>query len=159
MNQFIMKKLLFPLLMLLLLGTVQAQKVASLDLFHGRECPHCHQFIDWIPEIQKAYPDIQINQYEVWHDLKNQKKFQDTMSELGLEASGVPTIVVEGEVITGFNPERTAQLLQENYGTPAITLGTETKKSPVVIKTADEAGFWQKIVNWFKGFFQSNSQK
>ncbi len=105
-------------------GTAVAQQIPTLDFFHGRECPHCQNEKKWFPTLKQAYPDIVINEYEVWHDPANQALMQKRLSDLGQEAGGVPTNIIADTVITGFRPEVILATLAEVYGPPAVDLTT-----------------------------------
>ena len=90
----------------------------TITYYHGRECPHCHQLIAFLPELEKYYPGLIANEYEVWHNPLNAEKARKHVAELGGEFSAVPTIVIEDEVITGFNPERLLQAMETHFGKP-----------------------------------------
>ena len=116
-----------------------AQQRAVLEFFHGAECPHCHEEKGWFPELQQMYPDLEIREYEIWHDEKNRLLAETRLAELGQKLDGVPTNIIEGEVVVGFNQQKIEQLLEKNYGPPAE------------VARVEKAGFWSKI----KGFFQN----
>ena len=82
---------IFGLGLLIWSGVVSAQAIPTLDFFHGRECPHCQNQKKWFPELKKAYPDIVINEYEVWHDVANQALWAERLAEFDQEPRSVPT--------------------------------------------------------------------
>lgn len=123
---------------------ISAQAIPTLDFFHGRECPHCHKEKAWFPELKEAYPDIKINEYEVWHDAENAALAEARMKELGLEFSGVPTNIIGDEAIVGFNPDGILELLEKNYGAPAVVVDSSDEDSGSWIST-----FLEKILSWF----------
>jgi len=72
-----MKKLLLAVALLVGMwsGTTFAQQVPTMDFFYGTKCPHCHDEMKWFPQLEKMYPNLQINKYEVWHDAENKLIF------------------------------------------------------------------------------------
>ena len=104
------------------IGVAQAQEIPSLDFFHGAECPHCHEEKKWFSTLKQMYPDLQINEYEVWHDVKNQALWQTRLKTLGKTPRAVPTNIIKDEVIVGFNPEAILATMQKHFGDPSIPL-------------------------------------
>lgn len=107
-----------------LTGTVWAQAIPTLDFFHGRECPHCQNEKKWFPTLKQAYPDIVINEYEVWHDPANQALMQQRLQDIGKESTGVPTNIIKDDVVTGFSAEGILATLEKHYGPPAVDVST-----------------------------------
>ena len=101
---------------------VQAQQIPTLDFFQGRECPHCQNQKKWLPTLRLAYPDIVINEYEVWHDTENQAIWAARLAEIGETPSGVPSNIIGDTHITGFSPARIVAALEANYGPPAVDI-------------------------------------
>jgi hypothetical protein len=103
---------------------VSAQQIPTLDFFHGRECPHCQNQRKWLPTLRQAYPDIVINEYEVWHDTENQALWAARLAEIGETPTGVPSNVIGDELVTGFSPERILATMEAKYGPPAVDVTT-----------------------------------
>ncbi len=117
-----MKKLLLGLGLLLGMwsGTTFAQQIPTMDFFYGAECPHCHDEIKWFPQLMKMYPDLVINRYEVWHDVTNRILWEKRMKEFGLKPGGVPTNIINNDIIEGFNSEGILDSLEKHYGPPVV---------------------------------------
>lgn len=109
--------------------TALAQQIPTLDFFHGRECPHCHAEKAWFPTLKQAYPDIVINQHEVWHDAENQALWAERLSALGETPSGVPSNVIGDVQVVGFVPTAILAVLEDKYGPPAVDTTTITTES------------------------------
>lgn len=147
-----MKKIFFSFILVLGLtltllntpNTVQAQKIPTLTLFHGETCPHCINERKWLPELQVMYPDLKINEYEVWNNPENKLLFEARMREMGQEAGGVPTNVIGEDVIVGFNKPGILAAMEKNFGAPVITAEEIEANKP---------SFWQKIVQFFQSLF------
>lgn len=81
---------------------------ASLDdsvlyLFWGDGCPHCAAEKEFLRDLEQEFPELVIEQYEVWYDLEARQRFIDTMLALGEEARSVPTTIFGGHLWIGFN--------------------------------------------------------
>lgn len=119
----------------------EAQKIPTLDFFHGRECPHCQNEKAWFPTLKQAYPDIVINEYEVWHEPANQVLWAQRLAEFDMEPSGVPTNIIGDEVITGFAPEQIVAALEATYGAPAVDILATPEPQP---------SWWNRLSRWIK---------
>ncbi len=75
----------------------------QLLLFHGDGCPHCENARDFLAGLQIRWPELAIEEYEVWNDTENQDLFRQVMAEFGTEPRAVPTIVVGDRVWVGFS--------------------------------------------------------
>lgn len=100
--------------------TTFSQQIPTLDFFHGRECPHCHDEKKWFPTLKLAYPDIVINEYEVWHDANNQVLWAERLAALDLAPSGVPSNIIGNQHVVGFSPDNILAALELKYGPPAV---------------------------------------
>ncbi len=116
-----MKNLLLILLLsicFLGINETRAQKTETFEFYYGAECPHCHTEIKWFPELKKMYPEIQIQQYEVWHNSQNKALWIKRMKELGTIPAGVPTNIIGNEIVVGFNAPAILSLLEKHFGPP-----------------------------------------
>src|SRR5262245_23986939 len=104
---FSMKKFFSALLLGMVLFPVMtfAHAAAKLYFYYGATCPHCHEEMKWFPELEKMYPGVRIEKYEVWFDAKNKVLLEERMKELGENPQGVPVNVIGEKVIVGFLPE------------------------------------------------------
>lgn len=151
-----MKKLIFSVLFLsaILMQPVFAQQAPVLELFHGRDCPHCQAELEWLPQLEAMYPGLVINAKEVWYDAANQEAFNQRMSELGLEASGVPTNVIGDEVVVGFDRDAILELMVKNYGEPISLDMTPTEATTETSATSTEMkekSWFEKLLVWLFG--------
>lgn len=101
--------------------TAYAQAIPRMEFFYGAECPHCHDEMKWFPELEKMYPDLEIQKYEVWHDAANKVLWQQRMQEFGMKTGGVPTNIIGNDIVVGFDPNRIVDAFEKNYGPPAQT--------------------------------------
>lgn len=102
--------------------TTFSQQIPTLDFFHGTECPHCHDEKKWFPVLKQAYPDLVINEYEVWHDTNNRILWTKRLAELDLAPSGVPSNIIGDQHVAGFSPGNILAALELKYGPPAVDI-------------------------------------
>ena len=133
MNKFF-RGILVALMITFSFSMVAAQQKPVIELFHGAECPHCHDEIKFLPVLEKMYPDLEIKKYEVWHDEANKALADKRLAEFGTRLEGVPTNIIGEEVIVGFQPEKMIKVLEKTYGKPAVSRevaeSTATTKNP-----------------------------
>jgi glutaredoxin len=82
----------------------------TLLLFHGEGCPHCAAERAWLEELSLTYPDLQIEQYEVWKDEDNRELLTRYATDLGFEPTGVPVTIIGEQVWIGFSEAIAAEL-------------------------------------------------
>ena len=84
--------------------------------FYGTECPHCHNVTPYVESLREKYPDVNFQILEIWHDDTNNALYKLLNHKLGLEATGVPEVIVgnvsllgEDEIQTGLEKAILAQ--------------------------------------------------
>ncbi len=111
------KKLFFVVLLAGILIApvfVFASESPSLILFHGEECPHCQAERAFLENLKKEMPDLEIIEYEVWHNDENRKLFLETAEKLGIKRLGVPLTIIGEEFLIGFDkPENSGEKIRE----------------------------------------------
>ena len=80
----------------------EGTEAVTLVLFHGEGCPHCAEERAFLAGLATRYPDLVIEQHEVWYDQANRALLRATADRLGFEASGVPVTVIGDRVWIGF---------------------------------------------------------
>lgn len=98
--------------------SLKAQQVPILEMFHGAECPHCHEQRAWLPKLEAMYPGLDVQMHEVWHDQENAALMKKRLAEIGATSSSVPTSIIQDEVVVGFSPTNILRLMQKHYGEP-----------------------------------------
>ena len=79
-------------------------KEVTLNLFYGRECPHCEAEQEYLETLQKEYgKKLKIEKYEVWHNSENKELLVKVKEALGDNNDYVPYTVIGTSAITGFN--------------------------------------------------------
>ncbi len=143
-----MKKIFFGLIVLSLgfLNTVSthAQAVPKMEFFYGAECPHCHDEMEWFPDLLKMYPDLEIEKIEVWHNPKNKIRWAQRLAEFGMTPSGVPTNIINGtDVIVGFEPDALLASFQKHFGPPE---NPDTKNN--FLPEKENSDSWKKYLSY-----------
>ncbi|MBU1159943.1 hypothetical protein KKD04_02035 [Patescibacteria group bacterium] len=86
----------------------------KITLFYGEECPHCHSERAFLDELKNEMPDLQIEEFEVWHNEENRKLFLETAEKLGIGNLSVPITIVGDKYLIGFDsPEGMGQTIRQ----------------------------------------------
>ncbi len=108
------KKLIFPVILLACLlvflwpATVSANSArrenggAVIFFFWGDGCPHCAEEEIFLEELKKEYPQITVQDYEVWYDTDNQEILKKVTDLMDFELTGVPVTIIGDKVWIGF---------------------------------------------------------
>ncbi len=78
---------------------------ADLVLFWGDGCPNCAAEKEWLATVEQQHPDLEIVEYEVWHDDVNQDLFAQEAERLGFAAGSVPTTIIGDRVWIGWTDQ------------------------------------------------------
>ncbi len=100
------------ILLFLFIPTVQAKENDKITIyfFHGDGCPHCAEEKILLEKI-KNEPDIQIKQYEVWYDEKNQQLMEKVKKAFDINRNGVPLTIIGNTYFLGYR-ESLADILE-----------------------------------------------
>lgn len=127
-----MKKWLLLLVLFLLPYVSFAKEDVTLYFFHGDGCPHCAEESVFLEKLQKDYPDLKIEKYEVWYDEENSALLQKVQQELHIERMGVPTTIIGDVYMVGYS-EETANVIKR-----AIDFFYENEYKDVVSQIKDD---------------------
>ena len=127
-----MKKWLLLLVLFLLPYVSFAKEDVTLYFFHGDGCPHCAEESVFLEKLQKDYPDLKIEKYEVWYDEENSALLQKVQQELHIERMGVPTTIIGDVYMVGYS-EETANVINR-----AIDFFYENEYKDVVSQIKDD---------------------
>ncbi|MFH0875813.1 MAG: thioredoxin domain-containing protein [archaeon] len=111
------EKLLFALLMCVLIipfSFAADISVGKIDMyfFYSNTCPHCKQAEPFIEKLELDNPELNVMRHEV-SSPENQKIFHDIMVAHNTAIQGVPTFVIEDEVIVGYREGVTDKQLSD----------------------------------------------
>ncbi|MBW2995082.1 hypothetical protein KY312_01915, partial [Candidatus Woesearchaeota archaeon] len=88
---------------LLLVNFAAAQNTINLHAFYGQGCPHCGGLLDFLDGIKDKYPNLNIQEHEVYFNDEERLLFEQMSASFGTEIGGVPTVFIDDKVIVGFN--------------------------------------------------------
>lgn len=75
----------------------------NLYLFHGKECPHCEEERNWLDSIKEDYDDLNIYDYEVWHNDHNKELMNQVKETLNINTTGIPLTIIGNDYYVGFS--------------------------------------------------------
>jgi cytochrome c biogenesis protein CcdA len=129
-------------------GTINQSTPSSLEIaasnltitgyfFYGEGCSHCDDIKPFISQIQARYPNLDLEQLEVYHNATNQAFFLAMDQKLGITSAEVPTFIIGHQVLVGEDQIRNQleQVIQEDMvsssnGTQENVNVTATKNCP-----------------------------
>ncbi|TSD01122.1 MAG: hypothetical protein Athens071426_708 [Parcubacteria group bacterium Athens0714_26] len=105
----------------------------SIDFFYSATCPHCAKEKEFLKELEKKFPEIKINQYEVISSAENQKILKDFYDKYRVpvgEQGRIPATFTPTKYFVGF----TEQIGQDIENCLKECLSGETTTTPKMIK-------------------------
>jgi len=141
------KKFLFIIIALafLLIPFKAEAKELTINLFYGKECPHCEDEQKYLDTLKKQYGDnIEIKKFEVWHDSDNNDLLTKVRKALDNEDTGVPYTVIGTYGFTGYSEDvadKIRNLVKDNIKEPIPDIIDDVKKGKEIseIKKIDNS--------------------
>lgn len=102
-----LKKILFVLTLFLVLPftKVNAEEV-TVTLFYGDGCPHCSHEKQYLDILKYQLGDnLNIEQYEVWNNDKNNELLSKVRTTFNDDNTGVPFLVIGNKFFSGYNDD------------------------------------------------------
>lgn len=106
----------FLLPVVLLFGATNiasASNPLDIYLFWGNGCPHCVKEKVYLEELLPEYPNVKLNDFEIYHNRNNIALMQEVSQELGFNSSGVPLLIIGDEDIIGFMEGTTEKEIED----------------------------------------------
>ena len=116
-----MKKILFLLVLMMLSFTgsaEDAQKAGVFYFFYSDSCPHCHEAMPFVDELERERPDIEIRKLEVSKSPENLAIFRKKAEKLGIKGGGVPTFIFQDKYVVGFKKGSFEEKIRTMIGKP-----------------------------------------
>jgi len=86
----------------------------NIYFFWGVGCPHCEKEKEYLKELKKNYPQVNVLDFEVWNNKENLDLMTQFAKTLGVDVRGVPFTVVGDHHIEGWlSDEYTGRQLEE----------------------------------------------
>jgi thiol-disulfide isomerase/thioredoxin len=93
---------------------LQAEDTVNIYFFWGQGCPHCEKEKVFLKELEEKYPEVKVNDYEVWTNRGNLELMKEFGKRLDVDVRGVPfTVVGEHYVIGWLSAEYTGKEIEE----------------------------------------------
>ncbi|MDR2770119.1 MAG: glutaredoxin family protein [Rickettsiales bacterium] len=80
---------------------------ADLTLYFMPGCPHCHNAIEF---IDSELAGVSVEKIDITKGGFSTDKFNAALKKCGLESRGVPLIIIKGQCLQGYGPERGAEI-------------------------------------------------
>ena len=90
----------------------QTQK-SQINFFYSAICPHCAKEEEFLKELEKKYPEIEIKRYEVFYQTENQNILGDFYEKYKVpekEQGFVPVTFTPTKYFVGFNEQIGAEI-------------------------------------------------
>ncbi len=84
-----------------------------LLFFWGDGCPHCASEKEFLAELRSEFPQLAVEEHEVWYDLEGRRVFLEAMAAIGEDARAVPTTIYGGLVWVGFDDRVASEISGE----------------------------------------------
>ena len=81
----------------------EERNMVNIYMFWGNGCPHCAKAKEYLVPFAEKTPYAQFFTYEVYYSAENQQKMQAVGETLGVDASGVPLILVGDKAYVGYS--------------------------------------------------------
>ena len=117
-----MKKILFLLVFAAVSFAVSAGETPESEVFYffySATCPHCHEAMPFVEELEKECPDITFKKLEVSGNEVNRAVFMKKIEKLGIKGRGVPTFIFKDKYIVGFRKGDYEEKIRAMIGKPA----------------------------------------
>ncbi|MBU3935596.1 hypothetical protein KJ909_02885 [Patescibacteria group bacterium] len=127
-----LSKLIIIFAFFLFASPLKAQdNLPTIDFFWGEGCPHCAKEEIFLDDLQKQYPELVINRYEI-HDPANNQFLKETGQRLNADTSGIPFTVVADQYFVGFlSDDSTGQKIKQALGLQEKTSTLDTLNLPL----------------------------
>ncbi|MDK2898989.1 MAG: hypothetical protein PWQ10_176 [Patescibacteria group bacterium] len=84
----------------------------NIYLFWGNGCPHCAKEKSYLAETLPDYPDIVLNDYEIYNSQTNVRFMQEVADKLDISSSGVPLLIIGDKAFVGYSEETTGMAIK-----------------------------------------------
>ena len=99
------------LLSIIFSNTVMAKSSdVDLLLFYGEGCPHCASAHSYLDDLSTENPSLNVLEYEIYSNQENRVLLGKLASAFETEISGVPTMFIKNQVISGFGPSSVSSI-------------------------------------------------
>lgn len=105
---------------------VQAASTVTAYLFYGNGCPHCAKERDFLKKLDEKYPQLEVKEYEIYYNQKNNALLQKVATQLKTDVGGVPFLVIGDKYYVGFAEGITSQEVESRIMNCSNTACTDS---------------------------------
>lgn len=110
-----------------------------LYFFHSQTCPHCKHAKQWLPQLAKNYPWLEIHEYEVSTQPENAKLYAQMAKRLGQVANSVPGFLFCEQIQVGYDNETGVGAFLQQQLEACYQKQTATAMSPSISSNSTPA--------------------
>ena len=110
--------LVSAMISLMLSAGETTQKSERFYFFYSESCPHCHEAMPFIEELEKEFPNIEFKKLELSKAPENMAIFNKKVEKLGIKGGGVPTFVFRDQYVVGFKKGVYEEKIRAMIGRP-----------------------------------------
>lgn len=85
----------------------------TLYFFWAENCPHCAKAKIFLDELQRKYPQLPVERYEIWNHRENFQRLLSLAERFGNTAITTPAIAYRDQLWYGFLPDTARQIEDE----------------------------------------------
>ncbi len=78
------------------------QNTVYIYFFYGKDCPHCAEEEPFLADLARRYPQVQVEEFEVWYNKTNRDLLGQMGAAFGFEPGGVPVTFIGERYWIGF---------------------------------------------------------
>lgn len=87
-------------------AAASTEKTVNIYFFWGEGCPHCEKEKLFLEKMEEKYPELNVQDYEIWGNAENRDLMIKFGRELDAKVSGVPFTVVGEKYVVGWMDEK-----------------------------------------------------
>ncbi|PIE33775.1 hypothetical protein CSA56_09685, partial [candidate division KSB3 bacterium] len=143
------------LMLLVSSGPLYAAETPILYLFWGDGCPHCEKEKEFLQDLRKQYPELEMRWFEVWDHPKFAKLADSLRKAYNIKTASVPmtflgewsTVGFRSDDTTGINiMNQLEKCLQDGCQDPLNKLGPQVIVEKIRTQAAEKsADGWESF--------------
>ncbi len=100
------------------------QTASDLEVFVRQGCPHCEKAKTYLTQLKQRYPQLKVTVRDIGKDPQALLRLKTLAAKFDMTQLGVPAFYVRGELVVGFQSEKTTgKHLEELLGRPPPDAG------------------------------------
>ncbi len=93
--------------------SVEANDTLNAYFFYGDGCPHCGKEADFLAEMEKKFPNLEVKDFEIYHNRENALLLREIGQSLSTDIKGVPFLVIGNKHFAGYDESITSREVEE----------------------------------------------